>query len=406
MAIPLCPHFGPCGGCDWQHLSYPEQLDRKRTQLADLLRATLGNHTPPVDAIIGMAVDDTGWPWEFRHKASFAFGESPDRRNSVMGHYAARSQRVVAIVECPVHASRANRLAFALHAHLVRARVTAAGPRLRGILRHLIVRTTRDGREAVAMLVVTRNDKSLRTPIRALLAGPEAPDGFFLNIHDRPGPYMVGRETIRIAGRSQVRQSVGGVSFLISPTAFFQTNVEAAEILVGLVLEHAADRPPMRILDLYAGSGLFTLPLAARGHHVTSVEDNDQAMKDADANVRLNRIPSAAVRLHASRVEDVVQRLGRETFDLAILDPPRQGCPPEVIDAVFGRLRPPRVIYVSCNPETLAEELPHILDEGYQIRRVQPVDMFPHTTHIETVVTLDTAIDPESSRTNIRGGYP
>lgn len=336
-----------------------------------------------------MHVDDTGSPWAFRHKASFVFGESPDRRALVMGHYSAQSRRVVPIVECPVHDSRANRLAFALHAHLARAGVTAAGPRLRGVLRHLIVRTSCEGGEAVAMLVVTRNDKSLRTPIRALLSGPDAPDGFFLNIHDRPGPYMVGRETLRIAGRSHVRDLVGGVWFQISPTAFFQTNVDAAKVLLQLVLEHAPASPSLRVLDLYAGSGLFTLPLAARGHHVTAVEDNSQAMKDADANMRLNRIPAANVRLHASRVEDVLHRLERETFDLVILDPPRPGCPPEVLQTVFTRLRAPKVIYVSCNPATLAAELPQILDEGYQIETVQPVDMFPHTTHIEAVVVLE-----------------
>jgi 23S rRNA (uracil1939-C5)-methyltransferase len=185
-----------------------------------------------------------------------------------------------------------------------------------------------------------------------------------------------------------VRESVGGASFLISPTAFFQTNVEAAEVLLQLVLEHAPVQPALRILDLYAGSGLFSLPLAARGHHVTAVEDNVQAVKDANANVRLNRLPAANVRLHASRVEDALQRMQRETFDLVILDPPRLGCPPEVLHGVFARLRAPKVIYVSCNPATLAAELPRILDEGYRIRSVQPVDMFPHTTHIESVVVL------------------
>lgn len=336
-----------------------------------------------------MRVDDTGWPWEFRHKASFVFGESADRRSSIVGHYAAHSRKVVPIVECPVHASRANHVAFALHGHLVRAKVAPAGASLRGVLRHLIVRTTRDGREAVAMLVVTRNDKSLRPPIRAFLATEEAPDGFYLNIHDKPDPFMVGRETMRLAGRSHVRETVAGVSFLVSPTAFFQTNVEAAEALVQLAVGMTVEQPSLEILDLYAGSGLFSLPLAARGHHVTAVEENAQAVKDTEANVRLNRISPANVRLYPSRVEDALKRVQRGPFDLVILDPPRQGCPPAVLRAVFGRIRAPHVLYVSCNPEALASELPMIVEAGYEVRRVQPVDMFPHTTHIETMVTLD-----------------
>ena len=203
----------------------------------------------------------------------------------------------------------------------------AAGPHLDGVLRHLIVRTTRDESEAVAMLVVTRNDKSLRTPIRCFLATEDAPDGFYLNIHDRPGPYMVGRETMRLAGRSHVRERLAGVSFLVSPTTFFQTNVEAAETLVQLVVEAVPEDASTRILDLYAGSGLFTLPLAVRGHFVDAVEENHQAIKDAEANVRLNRVPAANVRLHAARVEDALKRMPREAFDVVILDPPQTGMP-------------------------------------------------------------------------------
>lgn len=336
-----------------------------------------------------MRVDDTGWPWEFRHKASFVFGDAPDRRSAVIGHFAAESRHVVPIVECPVHAARANRLAFALHAHLARAGVSAAGHSLRGVLRHLIVRTTRDDREAAAMLVVTRNDRSLRAPLRAFLATEEAPDGFYLNIHDKPGPYMVGRETMRLAGRSHVRESVAGVSFLVSPTTFFQTNVEAAEVLLRLAVEATSNQPEQSILDLYAGSGLFTLPLAAHGHRVTAIEENAQAMRDADNNLRLNRISPANVRLLTATVEDGLKRVGRESFDLVILDPPRAGCTPPVLRTVFGQIRAPRVWYVSCNPEALASELPVIVREGYRVNRVQPVDMFPHTAHIETVVTLE-----------------
>ena len=402
MATPRCRHFGPCGGCDWQHLSYQEQLERKRTRLADLLHTSLGRHAPDVEPVIGMRVDETGWPWQFRHKASFVFGDAPGQPGAVIGHFAAESRHVVPIVECPVHASRANRLAFALHAHLARAEVAAAGPSLRGVLRHLIVRTTRDDGEATAMLVVTRNDKSLRAPIRAFLATEEAPDGFYLNIHDKPGPYMVGRETMRLAGRSHVREKVGGVSFLLSPTTFFQTNVEAADVLLRLALEITLDQPRKNILDLYAGSGLFTLPLAARGHHVTAIEEHAQAMKDADNNLRLNRISPANVRLLTARVEDALKRVRREPFDLVILDPPRSGCSAPVLRTVFGEICAPRVLYVSCNPEALAAELPSIVKEGYRVRRVQPVDMFPHTTHIETVVTLDRMIETSHKSTKTR----
>jgi 23S rRNA (uracil1939-C5)-methyltransferase len=238
------------------------------------------------------------------------------------------------------------------------------------------------------MLVVTRNDKALRQPIKAFLATEEAPDGFFLNIHDRPGPYLIGRQTLRLSGRSHVRETVNGFSYLLSPTAFFQTNIEAADVIVRLVLEAIPAAEPQRILDLYSGSGLFTVPLAARGHQLSAVEENQQAIEDLDANLRLNRTSARGVGLQAARVEDALERLQHEPFDCVILDPPRQGCTPEVIRGIFNRIRAPRVVYVSCNPEALASEMPRILNEGYTIDRLQPVDMFPHTPHVETVVTF------------------
>jgi 23S rRNA (uracil1939-C5)-methyltransferase len=197
---------------------------------------------------------------------------------------------------------------------------------------------------------------------------------------------------MRLSGRSHVRETVAGMSFLVSPTAFFQTNVEAAETLVRIVLGETASLPPSHVLDLYAGSGLFSLPIASQGHRVVSVEENTQAVRDADANLRLNRLSGARVRWIASRVEDALKTQSDEVA-LAVLDPPRQGCPPNVLRSLFGQLRPDRVIYVSCNPEALASELPAILDLGYAIDRVRPVDMFPHTTHIETVVSLRRVLD-------------
>lgn len=297
-----------------------------------------------------------------------------------MGHYAAGSQRIIPIEECPVHHERGNRIAFALRNHLLRVRS------IHGLLRHVIIRTTSDGREASAMLVVRENVKELRAPVKKFLASADKPDGFFVNIHHKPGPYMVGDETIKIEGRSHVKEVIGDVSYLVSPTAFFQTNVGAAAQLVKIVREEAGDAK--KILDLYCGSGLFSLPLAKAGAKVMAIEENRQAIADAESNVRINRLAPGQIRFLASRVEDALTRASRESWDAVILDPPRQGCPPEVIEAVFGHMRPPKVVYVSCNPEALATELPSILESGYRVSRIQPVDMFPHTGHIETVISF------------------
>jgi 23S rRNA (uracil1939-C5)-methyltransferase len=197
---------------------------------------------------------------------------------------------------------------------------------------------------------------------------------------------MTGRETIRIAGRAAVREDTLGPSFLIAPDAFFQTNVGAARDVLRLVLDAATGA--RRVLDLYSGCGLFAVPLASTGAQVTAVEENARSVDDAARNVRLNGVPAARIRLVRARVEDAMRRLGRERFDVVILDPPRQGCAPVVLDALAEGLRPPRIVYVSCDPDALARDLSRLRGGGYTIDTLQAVDMFPHTEHIETVVTL------------------
>lgn len=389
---PRCAHFGVCGGCAWQHIAYPEQLRLKTEIVGRLVRAAIPDSPAPLPMIAATPLDD---PWHYRHKAHFVFrppspGGSGARGRAadlIMGHYARGSRSVMPVRECPVHDERGNAVAFGLFHSYARL-----GPPPR-TLKSIAVRASGSTTETMATLVVTGDtDKRVRTATKQALAAPWAPSSFHVNVHPRGDPFIFGPDTRRIAGTERLREDVSGTAFLISPTAFFQTNVRAAEILVRLVLEAVPE--DATVLDLYAGAGLFALPLARRGQQVVAVEANPTAVADGEAGLRLNRIPSERCRFIAKPVEAITRpafadRLLRGTGETAvILDPPREGCEAAVLDEVFGRIRLATAVYVSCNPETLARDLKRAVRHGYGIRSLQPVDMFPHTPHIETVVVM------------------
>jgi 23S rRNA (uracil1939-C5)-methyltransferase len=283
----------------------------------------------------------------------------------------------MAVQECPVHDERGNAVAFGLFGSYARM-----GPPPK-TLKSIAVRVSAAATETMATLVVTGDiDKRVRAATKQALATSWAPSSFHVNVHPRGDAFIFGPETRRIAGTERLREDISGTAFLISPTAFFQTNVKAAEILVRLVLE--AVPADATVLDLYAGAGLFALPLARRGHQVVAVEANPVAVADGVASLRLNGIPDARCRFIAKPVAVVTRRA--VTAAAVVLDPPREGCEAAVLDDVFGRIRPATAVYVSCNPETLARDLTRVVRHGYEVRSLQPVDMFPHTPHIETVV--------------------
>lgn len=382
---PRCRHFGPhaedgriCGGCSWQHIAYPAQLALKTATVTRLVREQVRN-APAARPMLSAASHES--PWHYRNKVHFVV-ERGATSALVMGHYARFSRRVVAVRECPVHDERGNAVAFAL-----RDACRTADTRE---VKSIAVRSGAARTETMATLVVTsERDKRVRVASRRALAGPAAPTSLHVNIHPRGDAFIFGRETRHISGPERLREEVGGVSFLISPTSFFQTNVRAAEVLVQQVV--ASVPSGALVLDLYAGAGLFALPLAMRGHTVVAVEENRAAVIDGEASRRLSRIPEGRCRFIAKPVE-VALGAGRRSlshgFDVVVLDPPREGCRPSTIDLLAQR-EPSRIIYVSCDPGSLARDLLRITARGYAIDSMQPVDMFPHTPHIETVVVLN-----------------
>ena len=383
---PACHHFGPqaeggrtCGGCSWQHIAYPEQLRLK----TDLVTRLVRQRVPAAPAARPMlAATPLDAPWHSRNKVHFVV-ERTRAGEILMGHYARFSRRVVSVRECPVHDERGNAVAFGLRDACQRADTRE--------VKSIAVRAGHSRSETMVTLVVaSESDKRIRQASRRALTGPVAPTSLHVNVHPRGDAFVFGRDTRHIAGPERLREDVGGASFLISPTSFFQTNVRAAEILVQQVL--AAVPAGAVVLDLYAGAGLFALPLALRGSTVVAIEENKAAIADGEASLRLSRVAEARCRFVAKPVEVALGQGGRlaaREFDAVVLDPPREGCDGSVIDRVLGERGAARAVYVSCDPESLVRDLARITKRGYAIASMQPVDMFPHTPHIETVVVLD-----------------
>jgi len=381
---PRCRHFGPqakdravCGGCSWQHIAYEEQLHLKTDLVTQVIREAVPK-APPAKPMVSSATE--AGPWHYRQKVHFVVGPAGRGRRLAPGHYARQSRRLVPVEECPVHDERGNAVAFAV----CEACEAMGAQAVKGIA----VRVGMASRETMATVVVSDDrDKRSRDAVRRVLRGRSAPTSFHLNVHGRDDAYVFGPQTRHLAGPERLREEVHGSAFLISPTAFFQTNVRAADVLVDLVL--SAVPLGATVLDLYAGAGLFALPLAMRGHRVVAVEESRAAVADGKASMRLNRLPPEACVFIARPVESA-WRATAQTLpspDVVILDPPREGCDASAIAQVLER-RIPRVVYVSCNPDSLARDLAGMTRGGYSIESVQPVDMFPHTSHIETVVVL------------------
>ncbi|MGE3840394.1 MAG: 23S rRNA (uracil(1939)-C(5))-methyltransferase RlmD [Vicinamibacterales bacterium] len=393
--VDRCRHLDSCGGCGWQQLSYAEQCRRKRLTVQQLLKERLGDAAPVVGPPLTPVTVDAGTsgPWGFRQKVHFVC--APERAGGIaLGHFAAGGQRVMAVSECPVHDPRGQALAGHVRDICVRAGLTAAQPDGRGgLLRHIVIRTSRTTGESLVTLVVTNaRDPRLVRVAERIAAAPLVVAGVHVSELRGPSSWLLGPRTRRLTGRDFVQETIAETTFLIGPTTFFQTNIAAAECLVRVVME-AIPVEATDVADLYAGVGLFSLPLARRGHRVLAIEEHRGAVSAGERAARLNRLDDSRCRFVCARVERGFASIPRRVRAV-VLDPPRAGCTPSVTKQLYHELAPELIVYVSCDPATLARDLAALLAGSrrarrpYRLQLVQPVDMFPHTPHIETVAVL------------------
>ena len=384
---PPCPYFGRCGGCRLQHVRYEAQLEFKQRQVAECL-GRLGGLGPaeavPLRPILG-APEIFG----YRNKMEFTFAEADGR--PILGlHAAERYDRILDIDRCLLQTDAMNAVL-----RETRTFVQEHGCRVYdqaredGWLRFLVVREGRATGERMANLVTASPDvptaRALADRLRARCPGLAS---VVLNVNPKKAAVAVGVEEHPIAGNERIRERLGGLEFAISANSFFQTNTAQAERLFGLVVEYAGLTGRETVFDLYSGTGAISLLLARQARAVYGIELVPAAIDDAVRNAAANGIANCT--FLSGEVRHVLPDLVRKGVraDVVVADPPRAGFHPKALRAVLA-MAPGRLVYVSCNPATLARDLGVLQAGGYRLATAQPIDMFPHTPHIEVVARVE-----------------
>jgi 23S rRNA (uracil1939-C5)-methyltransferase len=367
-------------GAPWQVLPYERQLEVKQVQVDDALRR-IGHLTGYALEPIVPAVQE----WRYRNKLEYSFGSDSSGRLTCGFHAPGRWDQIVEVSDCLLASEPAN----AARERVVRwCRAQGLAPYDRrsgeGLLRNLVVREGRAGRQLQVRLVTGADTSALD---REGLIAAASCDGLLLTRIEGVAETTQGGRTELLAGVDRLEEEIGGMRLRISSEAFFQTNTEMAERLYRLAIEYAQLGGLERVYDLYCGIGTIGLMLAPRVGEVWGLEIAEEAVADAIANARLNEITNA--RFFAGDVRlalrELVEKAGRP--DVLFVDPPRAGLSQKVVRRII-EAAPRRIVYVSCNPTTLAPNAAQLVQAGYELVRVRPVDMFPQTPHIECVAEL------------------
>ncbi len=368
-------------GAPWQVLSYARQLEVKAEQVGDALRRIGRLEGFEQDPIVP-AVEQ----WRYRNKLEYSFGTGPDGALVCGFHAPGRFDEIVALEDCLLASERGNAMREQVLAWCRDQGLKAWDRRDgTGLLRNLVVREGRRTGEMQVRLVTSPGG----IDTEGLAAAVDC-EGLFWTQAAGVGETTQGGETKRLSGSKRLREQLGELEFLISPEAFFQTNTEMAEVLYGAAVELAELRGHERVFDLYCGIGTIGLSLASRAREVIGVELVERAVADAIDNARRNELTNASFFAGDIRLamRELVEQAGKP--DVCVIDPPRAGLSQKVVRRII-EAAPKRIVYVSCNPTTLAPNAAQLVEAGYALRRVRPVDMFPQTPHIECVALLERA---------------
>ncbi|MGI6014602.1 MAG: 23S rRNA (uracil(1939)-C(5))-methyltransferase RlmD [Oscillospiraceae bacterium] len=376
--IPPCPVRKKCAGCQLTNLSYEEQLAMKQSRVIKLLGDFC--HVRP---IIGM--DN---PYHYRNKVQAAFGTTRSGK-LISGVYQSKDGRIVAVDHCQIENEAADVIICTIRKLLKAFKLTAYNAYTnRGFLRHVLIRyAAATGEILVSLVAATPVFPSKNAFIKQLLrAHPEITTIVFGVSTDEKALIQPKRETI-LYGSGYITDHLCGLDFRITATSFYQVNPIQTEVLYKTAMDFAKLTGTETVIDAYCGVGTIGLIAAPAAKHVTGVETNGEAVKNAIRNARANGIKNATfVHGDAGKFMTELSNAG-EHVDLVFMDPPRAGSDRAFLSSV-AKLQPNRIVYISCNPETQKRDLQFLTRHGYRVREIQPVDMFPHTNHVETVVLM------------------
>ncbi len=376
-AAPDCPYYGKCGGCDFRHLSYTEELWAKRQRVQDAL-SRIGGSAVRVEEILGAKNPD-----HYRNKCQYSVGPGGE-----IGFFHARTHKVVPVERCLLQPEACDRTARAVGTWMKRYHVPAYDEATgRGLVRHIYVRTNRRGESLCCVVAAGRKvPREAELAALVLVAAPKTV-GVVLNVNTKRGNVILGERYRTIWGQDFIMDTLRGLEFRLSVPSFYQVNRDQAEVLYGKALEFAALTGSETALDLYCGAGTITLCLAGRAKRVIGAEIVPAAIRDARENAERNGVRNAE--FFCGDAADTAAMLEAEGLrpEVVTVDPPRKGLSPEVIASVAA-MGPERVVYVSCDPATLGRDVKLFAGKGYQAVRAAAVDMFPGTVHVETVCLM------------------
>ena len=381
--FPRCLHYTKCGGCQFRHMNYAEELEAKRIRVEDALRR-LGGAEIHVSAILGAEQVD-----RYRNKAQFPVAKGPR-----IGFYRPRSHDVIDVDDCLLQGEAAARLRGAVKEWMAEYSIPAYNERtFTGLVRHVYVRTNRSGRSLCCLLVNGRGVPREAELVRALRRAEPNLAGIVLGVNEKHNNVILGDSYRTLWGEDFLSDTLCGLTFRLSVPSFYQVNPAQTEVLYGKALEFAGLTGAETVLDLYCGIGTISLVMARKAGMVWGAEVVPQAVDDAIANARRNHIENA--RFLCADAGEAARYLEGEGVrpDVVCVDPPRKGLAEDVVDTIAD-MGPERVVYVSCDPGTLGRDVKRFAGRGYTLKKAVAVDMFPRTAHVETVVLLSRETNP------------